>query len=111
MILSILQSRSPEQQNGTYFDSPDFGEATRLVELKLTLIDPQHIPYYYTLDRFPDSPYKNYPTLYFTGSSWGIQGNEASVIGSVTMSEGGVVRWRLVSPISIISTRYETEMN
>ncbi|KAG2345310.1 hypothetical protein BDR05DRAFT_880443 [Suillus weaverae] len=79
-----------------YFDTPNFEEVVRLVELKLTLIDAQAIPEVYMLDRFPDSPYKHYPTLYFTGSSWGIQGNEATVVGSVAMSEGGVVRWRFV---------------
>lgn len=73
----------------------------RLIELKLTLIDAQTIPEVYTLGRFPDSPYTHYPTLYFTGSSWGIKGNEATVVGSVTMSEGGVVRWRFVSPVII----------
>lgn len=113
LIFSILQrgSRREGQQGGTYFNNPEFAEATRLIELKLTLINPQDIPDYYTLDRFPDSPYEHYPTLYFTGSSWGMQGNEATVIGSVTMSGVGVVRWRLVSLIIItISTRYETEM-
>jgi hypothetical protein len=109
LIFSILQNdRNPGQRDGTYFN---FEEVTRLVELKLTLIDPREIPNYYMLDRFPDSPDKHYPTLYFTGSSWGIPGNEVTVIGSVTMSERGVVRWRLVSPvIVIISTRCETEM-
>jgi hypothetical protein len=90
-------NRGRGQQDTTYFDSPNFEEVVRLVELKLTVIDAQDIPPNYVLDRFPDSPYKHHPTLYFTGSSWGIQGNEATVIGSVTMSEGGVVRWRFAS--------------
>jgi hypothetical protein len=90
-------NRGRGQQDTTYFDSPNFEEVVRLVELKLTVIDAQDIPPNFVLDRFPDSPYKNHPTLYFTGSSWGIQGNEATVIGSVTMSEGGVVRWRFAS--------------
>lgn len=90
-------NRGRGQQDSTYFNSPNFEEAARLIELKLMLIDDQAIPEVYTLDRFPDSPYKHYPTLYFTGSSWGIQGNEATVVGSVTMSEGGVVRWRFAS--------------
>ncbi|KAG1777383.1 hypothetical protein EV702DRAFT_1102901 [Suillus placidus] len=90
-------SRGRGQQDSTYFDTPNFEEVVRLVELKLTLIDAQAIPEVYILDRFPDSPYKHYPTLYFTGSSWGIQGNEATIVGSVAMSEGGVVRWRFAS--------------
>lgn len=90
-------NRGHGQRDGTYFDTPHFEEAMRLIELKLTLIDAQTIPEVYTLDRFPDSPYTHYPTLYFTGSSWGIKGNEATVVGSVTMSEGGVVRWRFAS--------------
>ncbi|KAG1810055.1 uncharacterized protein HD556DRAFT_1317615 [Suillus plorans] len=90
-------NRGHGQRDGTYFDTPHFEEAMRLIELKLTLIDSQTIPEVYTLDRFPDSPYTHYPTLYFTGSSWGIKGNEATVVGSVTMSEGGVVRWRFAS--------------
>ncbi|KAG2045253.1 hypothetical protein BDR03DRAFT_938300 [Suillus americanus] len=88
------------QQDSAYFDTPNFEEVVRLVELKLTLIDAQAIPEVYMLDRFPDSPYKHYPTLYFTGSSWGIQGNEATVVGSVAMSEGGVVRWRFASIVN-----------
>ena len=115
LLFNMLQysNRGRGPQDGTYFDNPDFEEATRLIELKLTLIDPEAIPHVYTLDRFPDSPYKHYPTLYFTGSSRGIQGNEATVIGSVTMSEGGVVRWRFVSPIIITRSneiRYRNEL-
>ncbi|KAG2370238.1 hypothetical protein BDR07DRAFT_1476235 [Suillus spraguei] len=90
-------NRGRGQQDSTYFDTPNFEEAARLIELNLMLIDAQAVPEVYILDRFPDSPYKHYPNLYFTGSSWGIQGNEATVVGSVAMSEGGVVRWRFAS--------------
>ncbi|KAG1769605.1 hypothetical protein EDD22DRAFT_868420 [Suillus occidentalis] len=90
-------NRGRGQQDGSYFDTPNFEEAARLIELKLTLVDAQAMPEVYILDRFPDSPYEHYPTLYFTGSSWGIQGNEATVVGSVAMSESGVVRWRFAS--------------
>lgn len=113
LIFSVLQfgNSTGEPHGSEYFHNPNFVEATRLIELKLTLIKPQDIPKYYTLDRFPNSPYKNYPTLYFTGLSWGIHGNEATVIGSVTMTGGGVVRWRFVSPVIIIvSSWYQTEM-
>ncbi|OJA18314.1 hypothetical protein AZE42_09345 [Rhizopogon vesiculosus] len=102
-------SRVREQHDGTYFNNPAFEEATRLIELKLTLIDPQDIPDCYILDRFPDSPCKQCPTLYFTGSSWGIQGNESTVIGSVTMSEGGVVRWRLASVVESHNIQWSSE--
>ncbi|KAG1825547.1 uncharacterized protein BJ212DRAFT_1443654 [Suillus subaureus] len=93
----FMDYRGRGQQDGTYFDTSNFEEVARLVELKLRLIDAQAIPEVYILDRLPDSSHRHYPTLYFTGSSWGIQGNEVTVIGSVAMSEGGVVRWRFAS--------------
>lgn len=82
---------------GSFFEDPHFSEATRLIELKFHLISPDVIPMYYALNRFPQSEDKNYPTLYFSGSSQGINGNEATVVGSVYMADDGVVRWRFVS--------------
>lgn len=83
-------------QAGSFFEDPNFSEATRLIELKLHLISPDAVPKYYTLDRFPPREDTKYPTLYFSGSSHGIQGREATVVGSVHMAENGVVRWRFV---------------
>jgi hypothetical protein len=37
-----------------------------------------------------------YPSLYFAGSSTGVNGQEAAVEGVVRMSPGGVVRWQFV---------------
>ncbi|KAH7930565.1 hypothetical protein BV22DRAFT_1054743 [Leucogyrophana mollusca] len=79
------------------FDDPQFREATRLIELKLHLIDVENVPSFYALDRFPESHNPKYPTLYFAGTSWGIHGNEATVVGSVSMSDEGIVRWRFAS--------------
>ncbi|KAH7910708.1 hypothetical protein BJ138DRAFT_1064635 [Hygrophoropsis aurantiaca] len=82
----------------SFFEDSDFQEATRLIELKLHLIETANIPRSYTLDRFPDSCNPKYPTLYFAGTSWGIaHGNESIVVGSVSMSDEGIVRWRFAS--------------
>jgi hypothetical protein len=42
----------------------------------------------------PDDPY---PPLYFSGSSKGVNGNEALVEGSVRRGRDGAVRWQFVS--------------
>ncbi|KAF8446324.1 hypothetical protein L210DRAFT_3628802 [Boletus edulis BED1] len=84
-------------QGSSIFEDPQFSEATRLIELKLHLTSPDAVPKYYTLDRFPQSEDTKYPTLYFSGSSHGIQGREATIVGSVYMGNDGVVRWRFVS--------------
>lgn len=43
-----------------------------------------------------------YPSLYFAGSSTGVNGPEASVEGVVRMGSDGLVRWQFVgvSPLS-----------
>ncbi|KAF8557353.1 hypothetical protein OG21DRAFT_1494746 [Imleria badia] len=84
-------------QGRSFFEDPQFSEATRLIELKLHLISADAVPKYYTLNKFPQCEDTKYPTLYFSGSSHGIHGREATIVGSVHMSDDGVVRWRFVS--------------
>ncbi|EGO02797.1 hypothetical protein SERLA73DRAFT_176179 [Serpula lacrymans var. lacrymans S7.3] len=85
----------------TFFDDTNFQEAIRLIELTLQLIPSDEVPKYFTLEPLPDCPNPNYPTLYFTGTSWGVHGNEATVIGSVSMGLDDVVRWRFTRKASI----------
>ncbi|KAG9314698.1 hypothetical protein JVU11DRAFT_5505 [Chiua virens] len=92
-----VQNRGGHARGELFFEDPHFSEATRLIELKLYLITSDAVPKYYTLERFPQSEDAMYPTLYFSGSSFGIHGNEATVVGSVYMCDDGVVRWRFVS--------------
>ncbi|KAF9243751.1 hypothetical protein BU15DRAFT_71875 [Melanogaster broomeanus] len=92
-----FSTRGNRIRDGSFFEEATFAEATRLIELKLHLIGPDAIPNYCTIDRFPDSEDTRYPTLHFSGSSWGIHGNEATVVGSVYMAGDGVVRWRFAS--------------
>ncbi|KIK99923.1 hypothetical protein PAXRUDRAFT_822197 [Paxillus rubicundulus Ve08.2h10] len=80
-----------------FFEDTSILEATRLIELELHLISPYTLPNYYDLDRFPDSEDPKYPTLYFSGPSWGVHANETMVVGSVYMAHDGVVHWRFAS--------------
>ncbi|KIJ68795.1 hypothetical protein HYDPIDRAFT_37230 [Hydnomerulius pinastri MD-312] len=93
-------------RDGSFFEDANFAEATRLIELKLHLISSDAVPNFYTLDRFPDCKDSQYPTLYFSGTSWGVHGNEATVVGSVCMADDGVVRWRFQRKASV----YEAHM-
>lgn len=90
-------TRNFRLDGGAFFDGARYGEATFLIDLNLYIIEPDSIPDYYTLERFPESDNHLYPTLYFSGTSIGIQGNENQIIGSVYMNEDGVVRWRFAS--------------
>ncbi|KAH0838636.1 hypothetical protein J3R83DRAFT_6959 [Lanmaoa asiatica] len=93
----LFSTRGYSIHGGSFFNDPHFSEATRFVELKLHLISPEAVPRYYTLDRFPKSEDAMYPTLYFSGSSFDLNGNEAMIVGSVYMADDDVVRWRFVS--------------
>lgn len=81
---------------GSFLENPHFSEATRLIEHRFHLINPDAIPKYYILKRFPQSENTDYPTLYFFGSSRSIYDDEATVVGTVYMADHGVVRWRFV---------------
>ncbi|KAI6159510.1 hypothetical protein EDD17DRAFT_1610917 [Pisolithus thermaeus] len=95
------RTRNFRLDGGSFFDKARYGEATFLLDLNLYLVEPDTVPDYYTLERFPESEDPLYPTLYFSGTSTGSQENENEVIGSVYMNEVGVVRWRFVSTIVI----------
>ncbi|KAL4068391.1 hypothetical protein V8B97DRAFT_2024941 [Scleroderma yunnanense] len=88
---------NPYFNRSDFFETTRFEESTLLIELRLHLIERSAIPTDYPLSRFPGYDDSRYPTLYFAGSSVGIHGNEATVVGSVCMSHDGVVRWRFAS--------------
>jgi len=92
-----IQDRADHTQGAPFFEDPKSSETTRLIELKLHPISPDAVPNYYTLDRFPQSEDTKYPTLSFSGSSHGIRGREATVVGSEYIADDGVVRWRFKS--------------
>jgi hypothetical protein len=58
------------------------------------------MPHGYVLIR-PHRPAKSskFPDLYFAGTCNGMHGNDATVNGSVNVSDDGVVRWRFVSRV------------
>ncbi|KAF8912947.1 hypothetical protein CPB84DRAFT_1670444 [Gymnopilus junonius] len=79
-----------------FFKDPRFREATRLVEVKLHVVPCNQLRFHRTISNAtPD--HDIYPPLYFTGSSKGVNGNEAAVEGLVTMGQDGKARWQLIS--------------
>lgn len=82
----------------TFFEDCDFQEATRLIELKLRLVPAASLPSNCDFLQ-PNKSVKlsRYPNLYFSGTSKGVEGNEATVNGIVSMGDDGVARWRFVS--------------
>ncbi|KAF9229710.1 hypothetical protein BS17DRAFT_688742 [Gyrodon lividus] len=107
MDYRCFSTRGNRTRDGSFFEDANFSEATRLIELKLHLINLDAVPAYYTLDGFPDSEDPQYPTLYFSGSSWGVHGNESIVVGSVYMADDGVVRWRFQRKASVYETHVQ----
>ncbi|KAI6045179.1 hypothetical protein EDC04DRAFT_2638904 [Pisolithus marmoratus] len=95
--ISFMDHRNFRLDGGAFFERARYGEVTCLLDLTLHLVEPDAIPDYYTLESFPESDDPRYPTLYFSGTSVGIQGNENEVIGSAYMNGVGVVRWRFAS--------------
>ncbi|KAI6032072.1 hypothetical protein BKA83DRAFT_4209603 [Pisolithus microcarpus] len=71
-----VTTRNFRSDGGCFFDRARYGEATFLLELNLYLVEPETVPNYYTLGRFPESDNPLYPTA-----------NE--LIGSVHMNEVG----------------------
>ncbi|KAJ7293186.1 hypothetical protein C8J57DRAFT_1429070 [Mycena rebaudengoi] len=72
----------------SFFDDVDFREATRLIELRLHLI---------TEDKMRSPVFPDYPPVYFSGSSRGALGQEATVQGFVHMGKDCIPRWRFTS--------------
>ncbi|PPQ63723.1 hypothetical protein CVT24_004303 [Panaeolus cyanescens] len=82
-----------------FFKDPRFREATRLIEVKTSIVpieqlrflrlpEAQPCPSSAALDRSP---------LCFIGSSKGVNGNEAAMEGAVIEGEDGVPRWYFMS--------------
>ena len=93
-------------REASFFDDPGFREATRLIELKLHLIPAESMRVHappdvgLVLNTKPDYPY---PPLFFSGTSRGVNGNEALVEGLVRMGWDGVVRWQFVGSLVFVS--------
>jgi len=88
----------PDPPAGTgdpaFFEDLRFREAIRLIEVKLHLIPKEKIRFFHTVNTV--ASHRRYPSLYFTGSSMGVDGHEAVVEGVVRMNSDGVVRWQFV---------------
>ena len=70
------------------------------MELKLHLVPISSIPHnYVSISPLKSLRSPRFPDLYFSGISNGADGNEATVMGSVSMGNDAVVRWRFVSLI------------
>ncbi|KAI3621903.1 f-box domain-containing protein [Moniliophthora roreri] len=82
----------------TFFDDPRFREATRLIEVKLSLVPRDKLRH---LRPHPEPKTHNalYPTLYFAGISRGVTGNESNVEGNVRIGLDGTVRWQFLDII------------
>jgi len=78
----------------SFFDDPNFKEITRLIELKLRLVPSSFIHRFMFIHPRNSSNSSKFPNLYFAGTFNGINGNEATVNGSVSMGHDGVVKWR-----------------
>ncbi|KAK1226407.1 hypothetical protein PQX77_010618 [Marasmius sp. AFHP31] len=89
----------------TFFQDTRFREATRLIEVKLHLVArnqlkvPQHLAPESSESSSSSSSTSSRPTLYFTGTSRGNSGNEATIEGSVSIGKDGCVRWHFVSTV------------
>ncbi|KAJ3985379.1 hypothetical protein F5890DRAFT_1156935 [Lentinula detonsa] len=79
-------------RNPEFFRDIRFREATRLIEIKLHLVQQSQLCFH---EPSPDceNVETRYPTLYFCGTSRGVSGNEAKVEGSVCIGIDGTVRW------------------
>lgn len=92
-----------------FFEEPRFREATRLMEVKLRLTAPDNLRFRRplkakALESSSVSP-DPYPPLYFSGSSKGVNGNEALVEGTVRMGRDGAVRWQFVRVSPTLSSQ------
>lgn len=96
-------------RNPAYFNDPSFREATRLIRLDLQLTSPDKLKFRGLMDAgyniaeeqggesVSSTSDPRYPTLYFTGSSRGSIGNEATIEGNVRLGVDKVPLWRFVS--------------
>ncbi|KII86383.1 hypothetical protein PLICRDRAFT_114369 [Plicaturopsis crispa FD-325 SS-3] len=109
----------------SFFQDENFQEATRLIELNLRVITRDELfeglddtsGYFDFSDHGANTDaatkgtapaeetqtvlFNEYPPLYFTGTSHGVNGNEATLKGCVRMCDDGVVRWRFTRKASV----------
>ncbi|PFH54746.1 hypothetical protein AMATHDRAFT_52544 [Amanita thiersii Skay4041] len=91
-------SENPCDHN--FFEDPRFREATRLMEVKIALVDPETLQFYSTLRPLclTEPEYKSsYPTLYFNGSTRGVHGHEAGIEGFVKMEKQNYIYWHFTA--------------
>ncbi|PBK77144.1 hypothetical protein ARMSODRAFT_949034 [Armillaria solidipes] len=84
-------------RNKAYFtENVRFREATRLLEVKLKVVARDKLKFSNTDD---DPAIRNplYPSLYFHGTSRGVDGNGSVIEGMVKMGNDGAVRYKFVS--------------
>ncbi|KAF9023418.1 hypothetical protein BDZ89DRAFT_1136725 [Hymenopellis radicata] len=83
-----------------YFEeNPRFREATRLIQVSLKVVSHSDLKYHDDTEfrtYFPE-----YPPIYFKGSSRGVNGNESSVEGVVTMAKDGSIRYHFREKVSM----------
>lgn len=126
LIIQYRNQYSASAYNKSFFEDAEFQEATRLIELNLSITKIGDVRY-----RVPGSPSRaptvsplsspppttppptsagesligtaaassisQFPVIYFVGKSRGGNGNESKVRGSVRMTPDGHIRWRFVS--------------
>ncbi|KAF5384743.1 hypothetical protein D9757_006251 [Collybiopsis confluens] len=93
-------------RNPVFFRDSRFREATRLIEVKLHLIEKDQLRFHepsVELESSSSSSFSSssgnadfdprYPTLFFSGTSRGVSGNEAKIEGNVRIGVDGTVRW------------------
>jgi hypothetical protein len=96
------------QYDPGFFNNPNVPEATHLIELKFQLVPMNKIPYHYVfIHPHPSTRIAKFPNLYFTGTSIGIRHN-AVINGSVSMGDGGVMRWWFVSWFTFLISWFVT---
>ncbi|KAF8973541.1 hypothetical protein BDZ97DRAFT_1751578 [Flammula alnicola] len=96
LVIYLFTDLAGGPRHPKFFKDPRFREATRLIEVKMHLIPSKEMRFH----KLPeDSVERNvlFPPLCFTGSSKGVNGNEAAVEGFVTMGKDGIPRWRMTS--------------
>ncbi|KAL5495529.1 hypothetical protein ACEPAI_992 [Sanghuangporus weigelae] len=93
-----------------FFEDDEFQEATRLIELNLTITGIGEKKSAagsvsrmstFSPDSSPSAPSPQFPVIFFVGRSRGGNGNESKVRGSVRMTPDGHIRWRFTPKASI----------
>ncbi|KAF5375019.1 hypothetical protein D9758_000096 [Tetrapyrgos nigripes] len=93
-------------RNPSFFQDSRFCEATRLIEVKLHLISPDELSFsryefHSSYTQHVHNP--RYPTLYFAGTTRGLNGREADIEGYVRIAADGTVRWKFFRESPIVA--------